>query len=478
MSRSLDQQAEELATKLRKVPILADLPEAELHRLLSVATPWPVSAGTVFLEEGTPGDRFYFILDGEVEVTRMEGNHRTVLGVQGSGGFLSEMSLLEDRPRSASARALTDTELLAVDPADFLDLLTRCPGVTLSMLRTVMARLRSTESAVIEKGRMTGLGTMAAGLAHELNNPATAVARSASLLEETLAAWRRRLDRLHDLALTEGERAAMTEVDPLLSTGEPWAGPGSAFRRNEVEMEAWLRDRGLEDGWDLAPTLAEAGWDRLRLEALAGRFAPPHLDSVLHWVSAGAEARTLLDALKRGSRAIADIVARVRSYASLGRGPVQDVDVRDSLVNALGMLRGRIGPRVGVLLDVPVDLPCVEGHGGELGQVWTNLILNAVSAMAGEGALEIRARGSGDGVLVQIIDDGPGIPPEVRPRIFDPFYTTKPEGEGMGLGLAIVHGIVVNGHRGSIRVDSRPGRTAFEVALPASAPPPREQPGA
>jgi signal transduction histidine kinase len=191
---------------------------------------------------------------------------------------------------------------------------------------------------------------------------------------------------------------------------------------------------------------------------------------VLRWLAASLEVAELTAGIRTASGAISDLVARVRSYSYLDRGPVQKVDVARSITDTLSILKGILGPGVEVRLDLPTDLPRIEAQGGELGQVWTNLVQNALDAMNGEGTLGIQARESEGGVVVEISDTGPGIPEAIRPRIFDPFFTTRAEGRGTGLGLAITWGIVVNQHRGAIHVDSRPGQTLMEVTLPRTLP--------
>jgi signal transduction histidine kinase len=272
------------------------------------------------------------------------------------------------------------------------------------------------------------------------------------------------------LALEESERAVVADLLERMRASEGRRQPTPSFGEREIELERWMTDRGVTDPWALVPVLSEAGWDPEGLEALQEALTPGHLEPVLWWLVAGLEAFALVSGIQTASRAISDIVSRVRSYSSVDRGPIQTVDVGKSIVDTLAILKGSIGPGIEVRLDLQDDLPTIEAHGGELGQVWTNLIQNALDAMNGEGTLEIRARTSGDGVVCEISDTGSGIPESVRPRIFDPFFTTKPQGRGTGLGLAITYGIVVNQHRGTIRVDSRPGLTVFEVALPRRLP--------
>jgi signal transduction histidine kinase len=233
------------------------------------------------------------------------------------------------------------------------------------------------------------------------------------------------------------------------------------------ELEEWLEEAGVDEPWALAPILVDANWNRRNLERWLARVSTPYREPLLRWAAAGASIHGLVSDIQRSARSISGIVASVRSYSHLDRGPVQTVRIADSVSDTLAILRGKLGDGIKVIRDMPSDLPAIEVYGGELSQVWTNLIDNALDAMGGQGTLEIRARPTDLGIVVEVGDTGPGIPPEIRPKIFDPFFTTKAQGSGTGLGLAITYGIVVNRHKGTIQVRSRPGRTVFEVALPA-----------
>jgi len=454
---------------LRESPLFSDLEDAELENLAALARRVSVPAGALLFAEGSPGDQFYVILEGEMEVTRLEGGQSILLAVLGPGGVLSEMSLLENRPRTASVRAAQDCSLIAIEPEDFRAHLARFPKAALAMLRTVTSRLRSTEASLVEHGRLAGLGTLAAGLTHELNNPAAALARSSKLLRGSLLDWERRNTALTSLSL---ERTEVEVADRLRASGfGPWFTGAGAEGTNgrEEEIEDWLDRQDVEEAWAMAPSLVDAGWTASGLVQLNESLTAPHRNTFLRWVAAGAEVVGLVDEIEKAAGAISGLVESVRTYSRLGRGPIQRIDVGQSISDTLVILKGKLGNGVRITRDLPADLPLIEGHGRELSQVWTNLIDNALDAMDGGGTLEILARKTEGGIVVKIVDDGPGIPPEVRPHIFDPFFTTKPPGSGTGLGLAISYGIVVNRHRGTLKVSSRPGRTEFEVALPEKA---------
>jgi signal transduction histidine kinase len=457
---------------LRGFPLFADLPDEDLADLAATAERVSIPSGSILFEEGTVGDRFFVILEGELEVTRLEGGQTVVLAVLGPGGFLSEMSLLEDRPRTASARAVRDSFLMAIAPDAFRNLLACSPKAALTMLRTVTSRLRSTETSLVEQGRLAGLGTLAAGLAHELNNPATAMVRSSGLLQDSLASWGERCSALRGLSLGPRELKAMRDLEGAAFRRAEKAGEGSREvnterEARELELEEWLEEVGMDDPWVLAPTLVDAHWDRPSLKRWLARVSPPHRDPLLRWAAAGANIHGLVSDIQRSAQSISAIVTSVRSYSQLDRGPVQRVHLAESIADTLAILKGKLGDGIKVIRDLSSELPAIEAYGGELNQVWTNLIDNALDAMGGKGTLEIRGRPTDLGIVVEVVDTGTGISPEIRPKIFDPFFTTKAQGSGTGLGLAITYGIVVNRHKGTIQVRSRPGRTVFEVALPA-----------
>jgi signal transduction histidine kinase len=452
--------------ELRRVPLFADLSEDDLERLYQMAKTVSIPAGALVFEEGSSGDALYVVLDGELEVSKRQSGQDVVLAVRRAGEFIGEMSLLEQAPRSASVRTLRESRLLMINQAAFETLLSCSPSAHLTMLRTVTSRLRSTESMLVQSEKMAALGTLAAGLAHELNNPAAAIRRSAAQLSDTLAERERSATELG--ALTDPRQIEVVSAmqEAVKRTAAPAPSDPLSLSDQESELQEWFEDRGVEQAWELAPVLVSFGWGTDDLEQLSEHFSTAQLPVVVRWLAAGSSVYGLLEEVEKSAEEISEIVKAVKTYSYLDQAPIQEVDIRESLENTLVILRPKIKAGISITRDYADDVPRIEAYGSELNQVWTNIINNAVEAMQGEGELVLRTYTEDGGVAVEIIDNGPGIPPEVQPRIFEPFFTTKAPGDGTGLGLHIAYNIVVHKHHGQVGVASKPGKTRFRVVLP------------
>lgn len=451
---------------IRQVPLFADLTNEEAEELWASGQEIEAAPGEVIIDEGTSGGSLFIILSGALEVSKRDKDRDVTLATRRPGEFLGEMSLLEQAPRSASVRAVDRSRLLVIGPDAFRRLLARRPEAATTLLRTVAGRLRSTEASLIQSDKLASLGTLAAGLAHELNNPAAAIQRSTGYLSEAFEAWRRRTVELSALDLSPNERRGLAELEQSIAQCERQRLADAVARKEEARLISQLETFGVEEPWEMGPVMATYGWTAARVDGLATTFTPEHLKPVLRWLGAGLAAQQLMEEIDRASRAISDIVRAVKSYAYLDRAPVQDVDIAASIEDTLMILNHKLKHGVEVVRDFEANLPRVEAYAGELNQVWTNIVDNAVQAMDGKGRLEVGARRLGDEVEVVIADSGPGIPEDVAARVFEPFFTTKAQGVGTGLGLHIAHNIVVNRHRGRIGFDTRPGRTEFRIVLP------------
>lgn len=453
---------------LKKLPLFANLDDDKLDWLMGNAETVSVQPGDVLMEEGSPGDALYIVLDGEFEIVKRAGDQHVVLNIIGKDEMLGEMALLEGAPRSATVRALREGHLVKVSKDLFVDLLCGNPAAAMAILRTVTARLRNTELMLRQSEKLASLGTLAAGLAHELNNPATAARRSAGQLRQAIGNWLRArgaLDALHlEPHLSEVVVARLRD-DLARNATSPLA-PDPLTRSDcEYEIETWLQTRGVEDAWEHASALAAYGWDATELQQWSAQFSADQLPVVLRWLATGYLVHSLLDEVGNSAERISEIVKAVKDYSYLDQAPLQEVDVHEGLESTLVILKHKLKGGVRVTREYDKRLPHIEAYASELNQVWTNLIDNAIDAMNGQGELTLRTRAKDDSAVVEISDTGAGIPPDVQKRLFEPFFTTKPPGVGTGLGLHVTYNIVQK-HRGTISVESKPGATTFRVTLP------------
>ncbi len=454
---------------LKKIPLFADLPDDDLEQLCRLVEDVSLELGEVLFEEGSEGDRAYVVKEGELEILKHDAARREVLlAVLESGEMLGEMSLLENTPRTASVRARTPTTLIAIRPEQLDQLFDSSPSAARSMLHTVTARWRATESMLRQSEKMAQLGTMSAGMAHELNNPAAAAQRGAAQLVDGVATMQQAQMKFINLSLSAEQ---FDQLGPLDQRAQREAANPSdldslARSDREYELETWLEDAGFSDAWELAPSLANMNYAPDELAVLAEQFSQEQLPAILNWMVASYNVYSLMEEIKQGAGRISEIVKSLKTYVYLDQAPVQEVDVHEGLDNTLVLMRGKLKGGIIVRREYGENLPRIEAYGSELNQVWTNLIDNAADAMGGQGTLTIRTGVDGDEIFVTIEDDGPGIPPEIVSKVFDPFFTTKPVGKGTGLGLNISYNIITQKHRGAISVTSEPGSTRFTVRLP------------
>ncbi len=331
-----------------------------------------------------------------------------------------------------------------------------------------LTRQKQTETALAQSQKMATLGTLAAGVAHEMNNPAAASQRSAEQMRELLVRLQDSYVMLSRLQLSAEQVEYLKHFDEEFQGGEVAVGAGSPLAQSalEQEIEDWLEDYGLERGWEIAPALAEMGVDRAGLDVLADRFSKEQFETVIDWLSLAHPANSLLDEIREGTQRISEIVTALREYTYVGEAPIQRVDVRKALDNTVTILGSKLSHGITVRRQYDDDLPMIQAYGSELNQVWTAIIDNAVYALEGDGEIVLRASAADGNVVVEIEDDGPGIPKEIQSQVFDSFFTTKPPGAGTGLGLNVSYGIVAEKHNGSLTFESRPGATRFIVTLP------------
>ncbi len=457
---------------LRKVPLFADLPEDDLSRLCAASHEEELPPGATLFTEGDRGDAAYVITGGTIEIVKNTGTNEVLLALRHPGEVIGEMALLQDEPRMASARARDHTTMLVIPRPALADLLETSPGAVRALFDILLERLRSTESQLRQNERMAQLGTLTAGVAHELNNPAAAVARAADQLGAAVLAFADAHARV-TASMRDEHRSTLEE---LTSRRAADTEPLGAVARSDLEqqLEDALADAGVAEPWTMAADLVGAGVRPDDLDELRRRYGPDDLAALLSDVGAGRTVESLLHTVSTSAARISAIVKALKSYSFLDQAPVQNLDVTEGIDDTILIL----GPRlegITITRDYDPALPCIEAHGSELNQVWTNLLENAADAIAqrrveegddAAGRITVRASAGERALVVDITDDGMGIPADVRDRIFDSFFTTKEPGKGTGLGLDICRRIVVTGHGGDITVDSEPGRTTVTVKLP------------
>jgi signal transduction histidine kinase len=324
---------------------------------------------------------------------------------------------------------------------------------------------RSIEATARQRESLVTLGTLAAGFAHEINNPAAAASRAADALDDACQVL---LSSLGRLARGEISARQFTALDTLRREIEPSAkvqGP-LALADHEQDLSLWLGRHGVAREWAIAPPLAAAGVDVAWCEQVATALPGPALEPGLEWVASTLSIAALLSEMKESAQRISELVAAIKSYSQMDRASMQQIDVADGIDSALVMLGHKLGTGISVVRDYSASVPRIQAYPGELNQVWTNLIDNALDAMNGAGTLRLATRAEEDDIVVEVGDTGPGMPPQIASRAFDAFYTTKEAGKGTGLGLDIARRTVVERHGGLITIDSRPGNTVLRVRLP------------
>jgi signal transduction histidine kinase/predicted CoA-binding protein len=458
----------EIESFLSKVPLFADLPEDDLSRLCKTVEEVKLSKGDLLFIEGSAGDKAYIVKDGEVEILKHSQGREVLLAVRKSGEVIGEMSLLQEAPRSASVRARTESTLLAISHENLDRMIDISPSASRALLHTTVARLQSTEAMLRQSEKIAQLGTLTAGVAHELNNPAAAVQRGAEQLQDELPSYQEAEKSLGLLELTPPQKESIQILLTEIQNHAKRPSDLDAITRSDLEMEieGYLEKQGVENPWEYASSLVYEGQTVESLSALTDSFSKEQLPTVIAWMAAHYDVYSLLFEVEQGARQISQIVKALKSYAYLDQAPVQLIDLHEGIDDTLVLLRYKLKDGITVHRKYANNLPRIQAYGSELNQVWTNIIDNACDALEGEGEITIRTRQEGHWIVVEIEDNGPGIPDDIKDKIFNPFFTTKEPGKGTGLGLDISYNIIVQRHRGDLRFTSRPGRTCFEIWLP------------
>ncbi|MGW5128621.1 ATP-binding protein [Streptomyces sp. NPDC004069] len=447
----------------------------QLGRLCAEGRVEGFDPGPVYTE-GEPATCFYVMIEGTVVLSRRVGGDDVEVSRTSQRGVYSGamQAYLGDRLRQVYINSMRVTEptRFFVLPADaFADIMREWFPMAVHLLEGLFLGSKSTQAAVGQRERLLALGSLSAGLTHELNNPAAAAVRATAALRERVARMRRKLAVIAEGPFSREQLTNLIEIQERTAervAKAPELSPLQAADREDA-LTDWLEDHGIDPGPQQAPTFVQAGLDVDWLEQVAAAVDEEILPGAVGWLNYAVETELLMDEITDSATRISRLVDAAKQYSQLDRAPYQVADVHQLLDSTLLMLSGKIGPRIEVVKEYDRTLPRIPACPAELNQVWTNLIDNAVSAMngaGGEGTLTVRTALHHDRLLVEFRDTGPGVPPEIRDRIFDPFFTTKPVGQGTGLGLDISWRIVVNKHHGALRVESVPGDTRFQVLLP------------
>ncbi|MET7581266.1 ATP-binding protein [Streptomyces microflavus] len=451
----------------------------QLGRLCAEGRVERFEPGPVYTE-GDPATCFYVMIEGTVVLSRRVGGDdievtRTSQRGVYSGAMQAYLGDRVPQTYNNSMRVTEPTRFFVLPAQSFADVMREWFPMAAHLLEGLFFGTRNTQRAIGQRERLLALGSLSAGLTHELNNPAAAAVRATATLRERVGRMRHKLSLIAQGPYSREALASLIEIQERTAervAKAPVLSPLEAADR-EDGISDWLEDHGVSEGWRIAPTFVQAGLDTEWLEQVAVTVDEEILPGAVGWLNYTVETELLMDEINDSTTRISHLVDAAKQYAQLDRAPYREVDVHELLDSTLLMLSGKIGPQMRLVKEYDRSLPQVPAYPAELNQVWTNLIDNAVQAIGGaggEGTLTVRTAREGDRMLVEFRDTGPGVPEEIRGRIFDPFFTTKPVGQGTGLGLDISWRIVVNKHHGSLEVESVPGDTRFRVLLPLTAP--------
>lgn len=493
-------------TFMHQVRLFSGLTAQELKSIEKGEEVW-FEAGDKILAEGEH-DTFYVLLDGKVEVILRDESKEAVLSSYDSGDHFGELPIILGwSNHKCAAYATKKSHLLKWDEDAFWRMIYSSPSLIRQILHSMAKLLETLETVLQQNQKLIALGGLAAGLAHELNNPAAAANRTVTQLSDSIQEWRSLVQKLnvqHGMTAQQWSYISELRKDTLmlnLNSTSIYSSPNEnsstrnlstndpiAQAEQEDEIMGWLKSHGVNDGWNLASDLVNAGITIEKLNDIAGNVAPsqslttstindnntieqknPLLEDILSWLNTTTRVDRLLYEIKSSTTQISELISAVKSYSYMDQAPLQDVDIHNGLESTLTMLQHKLKEAdITIIREYDSNLPHINAIGNELNQVWTNLIDNAIDAIGKHGTITIHTKNEGNSqILVEIEDNGSqGIPKEVQSRIFEPFFTTKEPGKGTGLGLSISHRIITQTHKGDISFYSRPGQTRFQIRLP------------
>jgi signal transduction histidine kinase len=451
-------------SELLGVAAFADLPDDQITWFLDHAKEISLKPEETFLQQGDPADAMFVVLEGQFQ-SRGELGGEVFSFVSKPGDITGVLPFSRMKIFPLTGRAITSGRVLRFPAAQFADLVQKMPELATKLVGLMSDRIRETTRREQQRDRLAALGKLSAGLAHELNNPASAAKRATSQLRKTVKQIKEASHQLGAQELTASQKAEIDKLETSLIQNDGPPPDTLTISMLEDQLDTLLRSHGQNDLWQLAGDLARRGARPEVLESLFALVDATTARAALVRIAAALDIASLLDEIESSTSRISDLVGAIKEYTYMDQSPVQNVDIAKSLETTLTILNHKLKHGVTVEREYhPVPF-LVNSFGSELNQVWTNLIDNAIDAMGGKGKLLLRTFRDANCVAVEITDDGPGIPADVLPHIFEPFFTTKGVGQGTGLGLDTVQRIVKK-HHGNINVDSKPGRTVFQVLLP------------
>jgi signal transduction histidine kinase len=472
--------SESMLARLRAVPILSTVPEKEI-RCLGDAAEVHLNQGEFIGHQGDVAHFFWILLNGEIRIFQTQpGGGEVTMAVMPAGTAMGEMQLLSNTPYSSNAQTNVPCDLLRFDEQQFWNIMTACPEVRKAILGNMAHRFQKYQSIIVQQEKMASLGTLAAGLMHELNNPGAAAVRAAAKLRENLLRMHQLTAKFSKAELNHEQKACMFELQEYaLSKGKPLHMNSLEQSDAEEALAEWMENSDVQDAWKLAPTLVSIGINSSELECARSEFPGPFFSDALSWLEALVSSMQLVGTIEESIGRVSDLVKAVKSYAYEGKGQKQAVDINESIHATLVILAHKFREKqITLEKNFTAGMPMLQCECSGLNQVWTNLLDNAIDAVAQSGNIRIRTweeeiqadtkagpPKARHFLCVTIADDGPGIPIESQSHIFDPFYTTKAVGIGTGLGLGIVQRIVEQ-YGGSVTFASEPGNTEFRVRLP------------
>jgi signal transduction histidine kinase len=454
-------------SELLKVPVFADLPHDQIAWFLSHSEDVRLAAGETYVRQGDPADWMFVILEGQLQ-WRGEFGGETVVLAGKPGDVTGVLPFSRMKQFVVTGRAVTEGRILRFPSSLFPELIQKMPELTKRLVGLLSDRIRETTRIEQQRDRLASLGKLSAGLAHELNNPASAAKRAAEQLRTILKKIK---DASHELGkrdLTPAEKSEIEKMEASFTRDDVVPPDALTISDLEDQIDSLFRSHGQDDLWMLAAALARRSIRPEVLESLFENLGPETARAALVRIAASVEVANLVHEIESSTSRISDLVRAIKEYTYMDQGAVQNVDIVKSLENTLTILNHKLKQGVVVQRDYQKIPLLVNSFGSELNQVWTNVIDNAIDAMHGKGELRVRTSREDGCVVVEIGDNGPGIPEDVQPHIFEPFFTTKRVGEGTGLGLDTVQRIVKK-HRGNIQVTSKPGDTRFQIWLPLAA---------